>query len=464
MLLYCFEEEGLGQYSYAIGCKKKGQIAIIDPSQDIEAYLKYAVENDLIISHIFETHIHSDYASGARELALRARARLFLSGYDRKEKYEVSFPHKKMYENDFFQIGSIELKVFHTPGHTPEHISFLIYDLEVSREKPYGIFSGDVFQVGGMTDFSDPEERNPKSAKLFYLFVQRTLKNFSDELKIFPVHRFSSCHDLKMKNFLFSTLGHERKVNPFLNISLNEENFLSKFLGRKIHFPSYYIWMKASNASGEWIQHPCPTALDIHTFKKHLDFGATLIDLREACFFGKGHVPSSICIGASVKVGFWASRFVSYKKPLLLLTRHPIQIERVLRFLVHVGFNNVLGYLKGGFLHWKKRNFPIETLPELTAFQVKEMIDHRDPIKLIDVRTEIEWDCAHIKDSIHISCFDIPDHPMKISNEKFIFICSGGYRSILAASFYKQLGFPFVYHVKGGIRSWRMENLPVISL
>ena len=464
MLFHCFEEEGLGQYSYAIGCKKKEQIAIIDPSSDIKAYLNYSADNRLIISHIFETHIHSDYVSGARELALRARARLFLSGYDHKEKYEVSFPHNKMYENDLFQIGSSLLKVLHTPGHTPEHISLLIYDLQISEEKPYGIFAGDIFSVGNMEDFAhlDPEEENPKLAKLFYLFIQNGLKNFSDDLRIFPTHRSSSFSGFqKSKNSFFSTLDHEKKINPFLNASLNKEAFLSKLLKRKIHFPSYYTWMKAYNASEAQIRDSCPTAFDIHTFKKYLDLGVTLIDLREAHLFSKGYIPSSICIGASTKVGFWASRFVSYKKPLLLLTSHPLHIERILDLLAHVGLSNVLGYLKGGFLHWKKKGLPIETLPELTSPQVKKMIDRKEPIKLIDVRTALEWNRAHITDSIHISCLDIPEHPIKISNKKFIFICAGGYRSILAASFYKRLGVPFVYHMKGGISSWQMANLPV---
>ncbi|WP_420421091.1 MBL fold metallo-hydrolase [Simkania sp.] len=241
MLFQRFEEKGLAHYSYLVGCEEKGQVAVIDPRRDVEIYLEYAEKNRLVISHVFETHIHADYASGARELAKRARATLCLSGYDKGEAYEVSFAHRDCFEGDLFRLGSIELKVLHTPGHTPEHLSFLLYDLQKSSTVPTAIFSGDFLLLGtvGRPDLLGKEAAADLAKKLYHS-IQEKLKGLPDELDIFPAHGSGSFCGSGINDRPFSKLGFEKLSNPFLNPGLSEKDFVSQLLQRELPIPPYY--------------------------------------------------------------------------------------------------------------------------------------------------------------------------------------------------------------------------------
>jgi len=464
MLLERFEEKGLAHYSYAVGCEEKGQVAIIDPRRDVEVYLEYAEKNRLIISHVFETHIHADYASGARELAKRSRASLYLSGYDHGEMYEVSFSHKECLEEDFFRLGCIQLKVLHTPGHSPEHISFLLYDLKKASNIPVALFSGDFLLVGsvGRPDLLG-EENTQSLAKKLYHSIQTKLKDLPEELDIFPAHGSGSFCGSGMNQRPFSKLGFEKLSNPFLNPGLSEKDFVSQLLSRDLPIPPYFQKMKEYNSCCKRLEVPMPTPLDLQGFKKQVDLGAVVIDLRGQSAFGGGHVPSAICIGAGVKIGFWAAWCVPYHHPIVLVTDDPTHLEETVHALARVDLDQVQGYLKGGFATWKAAGLPISYIEQVTPEEMVKKAQSDSDFQIVDVRTEAEWNMSHISGAHHVPCFELAEKIKEMPPKKLIFVCAGGYRSTWAASLAKRAGYDLIGHIPGGMHAWQGASLDVTS-
>lgn len=458
MLLERFEEQGLSHYSYAIGCSEKGQIAIIDPRFDVEVYLEYAEKHDLVISHVFETHIHADYASGARHLAIRARATLVLSGYDKGEKYEIDFPHKECLEGDQFKLGSITLGVLHTPGHTPEHISFLVSEKGLNR----ALFTGDFLFVGSV---GRPDLLGDKSSRLLAGKMYRSLKekllNLPDTLEIYPAHGAGSFCGEGLGNRPFSTLGQERLTNPYLKSHLTEQEFISLILSHKLPCPNYFFRMKVYNTSGDRQRVDSPKPLNLHDFKKRVDKGDVVVDLRDQKAFSKGHIPRSICIGAGEKVGFWASEVVPYDTPILLLTSNPIHIQDTMDSLARVGLSQIGGYLQGGIETWKCGDLPLHEIPEMTPLELKQAYESHQDLKIIDVRSLGEWEMGHIPEAEHIPCSELSTSFQNPPQGMLAFICAGGYRSILAASLAKRFGCPLVAHIPGGVHAWQGAGFPL---
>ncbi len=455
MIFQRFEERGLSHYSYAVGCSEVGQIAIIDPRYDVDIYLKFAGENNLVISHVFETHIHADYVSGARYLASRTGATLVLSGYDKGEKYEVKFPHKECFDGDLFKLGKETLKVLHTPGHTPEHVSFLL----IEKEKPKALFSGDFILVGsvGYSDLT-VEKGIELLAKQLYISVSEKLKDLPNSLEIYPAHGAGSVCGERMGARASSTLGQERVSNPFLNLNITEKEFVGLVPSRTPPSPDYFFRMKVYNSTSQREQTRPPIPLEPIDFQKRLEKGGVVIDLRQQRAFCLGHVPGSICIGAGEKLGFWASAVIPYDTAILLVTPDPIHVEEAIHSLARVGLFSVEGYLKGGFEAWSQKELPLETTSEISP---KELYQERDQIHIIDVRSEGEWAGGHIANAKHIPCSELSARIKELPEGKLAFVCAAGYRSILAASLAKKLGREEVSHLPGGVLAWNSAGLPL---
>ncbi len=451
MLIERFEEKGLSHYSYAVGDAKKGEIAIIDPQFDVDIYLEYAQKHDLTISHVFETHIHADYVSGARYLADQTKAILLLSGYDKGEKYEVSFPHKECLDGEEFHLGNVTLQAVHTPGHTPEHLSFLA---QVAGE-PKALFSGDFLFVGsvGRPDLLGKEE-TIALAKRLYHSVQTKLKNLPNNLPVFPGHGAGSFCGGGMLSHPSSTLGQERLTNPFLKPKLTEKEFIDLLLARTPSRPDYFLRMKTYNSSEERKQMPTAIPLDPKAFKLELEKGAIILDLRDQKAFSKGHIPGAICIGAGVKLGFWASTTISHDTPILLVAPDPLRIDEAVRSLARVGFYQIGGYLKGGNARWQGEGFPLEVVGEVFPDQLR----FQKEVHLIDVRTPSEWANGHIEGALHIPCSELSKRLGELPEGKLLFICAGGYRSVLAASLAKKGGREEVSHLPGGMLALNFES------
>ena len=288
MIFQQFEAKGLSHFSYAVGSKEEAEIAIIDPERDIKTYISYAAENRVKISYIFETHIHADYASGARALAERTGAKLFVSAYDENQKYHYNFPHTDIKEGDKVEIGDTVIEALHTPGHTPEHISFLVYDRKRSAAQPISMLSGDFLFVGsvGRPDLLGEEDKTPL-AKQMYNSIQTKLKDLPDSLEIYPGHGAGSLCGAGMSNAQHTTLGLEREVNPYLQ-PMTEQQFVDKILSNVPMFPEYYLRMKKLNSDGAPLLESLAKtpALTPEEFAKAIKEKCTILDVRNALAFG----------------------------------------------------------------------------------------------------------------------------------------------------------------------------------
>jgi len=265
MLLERFEDKGLAHYSYALGCESAGIVAIVDPRRDVDVYREFAHHRGLRITHVLETHIHADFASGARELAECTGAELWLSAYDAGELYEVAFPHHRMHDAEALTLGNVRIEARHTPGHTPEHLAFLGFELARAPTTPAVMLSGDFLFVGslGRPDLIG-EHAKVALANALYNSVTQVLPSLPDGLEIHPAHGAGSMCGSGMSARPMSTLGFERVANPYLRAGLGRDAFVAEILGHVPPFPPYYKRMKQLNARG-------PATLDLPRGLKSID-------------------------------------------------------------------------------------------------------------------------------------------------------------------------------------------------
>src|SRR6185436_834919 len=254
MLLERFEDRGLAQYSYAVGDEAARVVAIVDPRRDVDVYVDWAAERGFTITDVLETHIHADFASGARELALRTAATLRLSAYDEDERYEVLHAHALLRDGDSVPLGAVRLQALHTPGHTPEHLTFLVYDGVRDgdvQDAPVAALTGDFLFVGalGRPDLLGEEAKHALARRLFKS-VREKLAGLPDGMEVYPGHGAGSMCGAGMSSRPFSTLGAERLANPYLDPALTEEAFVERLLAASPPLPPYYLRMKALNAAG----------------------------------------------------------------------------------------------------------------------------------------------------------------------------------------------------------------------
>lgn len=465
MILQRFDVPGLAHYSYAVGCEKTGQMAIVDPERNIERYLDFARRNGARVTHVLETHIHADYASGARELSEKTGAPVFASTYDVGETFTVAFPHTDVRDGDVFDLGSVRLKALHTPGHTPEHLAFLVYDLASHPDVPAVMLSGDFLFVGslGRPDLLG-EDQKLALARGMFRTVRDKLKGLPDSLEIMPAHGAGSMCGSGMSGEASSTLGAERLSNPYLDPTLDEDTFIKRLLGTVPVFPPYYRRMKRFNSEGH--VRPAsvlaPPALPVADFASRLEAGAVVIDTRDQVTFGAGHVPGAIGIGAGSGLAVWASWLVPYERPLLLVTRDAREAADAAAGLARVGLDGVVGHLQGGLEAWTKAGKPVAMLPQVSPRDLHRRLAGGEPITVVDVRAPGEWNAGHVEGAVHLFGGTITDHLGELPDKAapVAVMCGGGYRSTAVASVLARHGFTNLLNVTGGMGAWMQQGLP----
>ncbi|HEV8238690.1 MAG TPA: rhodanese-like domain-containing protein [Thermoanaerobaculia bacterium] len=470
MLLERFEDRGLAHYSYAVGDEGARKVAIVDPRRDVDVYVNWAAGRGYTIASVLETHIHADFASGARELAARTGATLHLSAYDEGERYEVAFPHQAMREGDAVELGKVRLVALHTPGHTPEHLTFLVVDSARSATVPIAALTGDFLFVGalGRPDLLGEEAKHGLARALFRS-VREKLAGLPDGLEVYPAHGAGSMCGAGMSSRPFSTLGFERIANPFLDPQLGEAAFVDKILAAAPPFPPYYLRMKELNAAGPPLLGSLPGLDPIAAprFRELAEDGEhVVIDLRDQLAFGGGHLPRALGIGVDGgSLSTWAGWLVPYEQPLLLVAAEPADVEPAVRALVRVGLDGVEGWLEGGMERWIERGFPLETLPQLS---VRELAAQRDSAAgngaaptVLDIRADSEWSQGHVAGAHHLMGGFVPQRLDEVPEGPLAVMCGGGYRSTAVASFLRRAGRDNVINVTGGMGAWKRAGLPL---
>lgn len=456
-------EEGLAQASYVLGCQASGDAIVIDPRRDIEDYLEIAEKEGLTIKYVTETHIHADFLSGSRELAAATGAEMLLSDEGGPD-WQYQFPHTGLRDGDTFWVGNLEFQILHTPGHTPEHISFLLTDTP-SGDNPIMIFTGDFVFVGdvGRPDLLEEaaglaNTKEPGARQMFH-----SLKKFTalpDYVQVWPGHGAGSACGKALGAVPSSTVGYEKLVNWALQID-DEDAFVQELLAGQPEPPRYFAMMKKLNKGGPEVLGgvPHPARLPLVRFQKLLDAGVTLVDTRDKFAFAGGHIPGSLNIQDNADFSTWAGWMLDYDEPFMLVASDN-RIEDLTKALIRIGLDNTIGYIPD-LTYWSMSGHELETLDQITAQELFERYA-RDGLYIIDVRNQNEYDESHIPGAIKIQAGQIPDHLDLIPTDKPIVVhCLSGDRSSVAASYLLSKGFKNVINLTGGIRCWWEAELPL---
>ncbi|MEC3880321.1 MBL fold metallo-hydrolase [Parapedobacter sp. 10938] len=463
---YFFErvyDESLAQVSYVIGDLNTGDAIVIDPRRDIDVYLKIAETNHLKITKIAETHIHADFLSGSRELAAATNAELLLSDEGGPD-WQYQFPHLGLRDGSLITIGMVELKVMHTPGHTPESITFLVRDTEISTA-PQRAITGDFILVGdvGRPDLLEKSAGHVGSqeiaAKQLYASIQQFSK-LPDDLEIWGGHGAGSFCGKNLSTIPHSTLKEEKQFNKAFQFKNDESEFVTYILDGQPAPPKYFAVMKQLNRVERplLIQIPIHPMLDQPAFQKSIDNNLLIIDTRSKEEVAEGHVSGSLHIENGKSWSTWIGSLVGYEQQIVLVTDEG-QTEELTRKLMRIGMDNIYGFVTD----LEKMNIELEKSDLVNIEELKKHLDNKD-VQIIDVRTEGEYNAGHIKGVENIVLTTLEENVDRIRKDKPIIVhCQSGVRAAMAYSILKRNGIQNVRVYQGGINEWTETEYQLVQ-
>jgi hydroxyacylglutathione hydrolase len=453
------QTEGLAEISYLIGDDEEASAAVFDPRADVEIYIELARAKNVAITHIFETHIHADLVSGARELCSRVEsARIYVS-HEGGAKY--GFENEIVRDGDKFSFGSVLITARHTPGHTPEHISYLLADAG-HPEIPWGVLSGDSLFVNsaGRPDLLGEKETTNLAAQQFHTLHDFYMK-LPDSVIIYPAHGSGSPCGAEIGDRLNSTIGYERPLNPFLQFK-DVESFTRFAVATAPPVPRYYPLMKKVNAEGPEVLGGLPRVpgLPPKAFKKAIeDKSAILIDTRSMLAFGSAHIPGAINIGGSPMLSIWAGSLLDPTQPILLVLENDNDLDEIVRLFIRTGFSKFAGYLVGGMKAWDNAGYPFDQVKQLSVHHLNKKDAQW---QILDVRSTREWNGGHIPGARHVFLAELRQRVSELDEKRPIAVyCATGYRASIAASILKAEGFADVSNVPGSWHAWKEAKYPV---
>ncbi|HUG12006.1 MAG TPA: MBL fold metallo-hydrolase [Opitutaceae bacterium] len=453
LIFECIQTEGIAELSYLVGDDSEGVAALFDPRADVDCYLQLAREKQVSITHIFETHIHADLVSGARELCARVEtAKIFVS-HEGGARY--GFDHEKILAGDTFKLGSILITVRHTPGHTPEHISFTLAE-KSHPDAPWGVLTGDSLFVSsaGRPDLLGNAQAKKLAEQQFYTLRDFYLK-LDDGVIVYPGHGAGSPCGADIGDRLSSTIGYERRFNAFLQFQ-DVKSFSDYALSTAPPAPTYYPRMKKLNAKGPEVHGNLPKVpgLPPKFFKEAIeDEDNVLVDTRMMLAFGGGHIKGALSIGGSPMLSIWAGWLLEADKPILLVLESDKKLDEVVRLFLRTGYTKFAGYLVGGMTAWNNAGFPLDEVGQMTVHEIKA---RGKKLQLLDVRAPDEWKGGHIPNARHIFLGDLRGKLGELSKSKPTAVyCDSGYRASIATSILKQEGFGCVCNVPGSWQAWK---------
>ena len=470
MLLRRFYDDKLAQASYMVGCQATGEALVVDPNRDVETYLAAAAEEEMTIRWVSETHIHADYLSGSRELAARVGARLLLSG-DAPPEWRYGFAEQDgarvVHDGDELKLGNIRIRILHTPGHTPEHISFMITDGAAS-DAPMGVLTGDFVFVGdvGRPDLLEKaagvKDTMEQGARVLYRSLTR-FRELPAYLQLLPGHGAGSACGKALGSMPSSTLGYERLVNWAFQCE-TEDDFVAQVLRDQPEPPRYFAQMKRMNRDGPPLLNglPRPPRLAPAHLATVLEGGDPVVDTRSRERFAAGHVPGTLNVPLTRSFPNWCGWFLPYDRPIHLIADGPEQVREAVRDLVLIGLDRVVGWFDGGALDaWSTERGELGSY-EVTDWAAAERSMREDGAVLVDVRNQTEWDEAHAPGARHIHLGYLRGRAEELPKDRPILLyCRTGARSGIAASVLRAEGFADVANVDGGITDRIARGLPV---
>ncbi|HMA05171.1 MAG TPA: MBL fold metallo-hydrolase [Methanomicrobiales archaeon] len=443
---------GLAHNSYLVG--SGGEAAVIDPRRDIDVYLDIAREEDLRITHVFETHRNEDYVIGSLELARATGCEIHHGG---RLDFGYGSPVR---EGDSFRVGTLELRILETPGHTEESISLVLLDTEVSGT-PLMVFTGDALFAGevGRTDFYP--DRMEQVAGELHDSLHRKILPLGDGVIICPAHGGGSVCGADISDLPWTTIGYERETSPILR--LERGAFIRKKVAERHHYPAYFSMMEKLNHEGSpplaWplflLNLTVPSVAELR--KK----GAQVVDIRSPASFAGGHLPGSLHVwreGLSAFIGY----YLNYDDPIVVVDDFNEDLVEVRREFARLGYDNLAGCLEGGFMAWAKAAEPVGRVTSWTVHDLKAHLG--DPsLFLLDLRDEPNYrKHGHLPGAHQVYAGEFPSFICKVPEDMdIVCFCDAGYKSSIAASLLLRAGFTRVTVVLGSMAAWEKAGYPV---
>ena len=459
-------DKSLAQASYFIGCQKEGVAAVIDAKRDVDTYLEIAKANNMVITHIFETHIHADFLAGSRELAKLTGAKLYLSD-EGGPGWEYEFAHEGLKDGDKVKVGNLTIDVMHTPGHTPESISFLLTDNPASKE-PVMFFTGDFVFVGdiGRPDLLEKAAgmmgTKEAGAKDMYESIKK-FESLPDFLQVWPGHGAGSACGKALGAVPSTTVGYEKNRNWAFQYAGNEAGFVQYLLEDQPEPPKYFAMMKKLNKVDRPLLTEVPklTKISADVLKENMAKGMKLLDARNKTEFAAGYIPGSINIQGNNSFATWAGWFLKYDESFMLLADES-QLDDLTRKLMRIGLDNIFGYVPSTSVYTDAGG-SLDNVNNISLEETKKLINNNG-VQVVDLRGASEYKTAHIAKAENIFVGTLPDHLDEVSKDKKVIIhCQSGDRSSIAYSILAKNGFTNIVNFSGGMNEWVNEGEPAVS-
>jgi glyoxylase-like metal-dependent hydrolase (beta-lactamase superfamily II) len=454
----------LAHASYIIGDEETGTAAVVDPQRDIDQYISFAAEHELEIKHVFLTHLHADFVAGHLELRNRAGATIYLGA-----AAKAGYAFTPVRDGDILEFGRVRLKVMETPGHTPESISIVVYDLNISDSQPNAVLTGDTLFIG---DVGRPDLRAAlgwsatELGGMLFDSVHAKLLALPDQILVYPAHGAGSLCGKALSKEMVSTLGEQRRSNYALQ-PMSKEEFIYVVTADQPEAPAYFNYDAVLNSQERptldqaLAREMNPLTLDA-VLALQAD-GAQILDTREAGEFASAHLLGSINIGLVGQYATWAGTVLDRNHPIVIIADPGRENESAIR-LGRIGFDHVAGYLQNGLQSLESRPELIAFTDRLSAQYAAELLSSNQPPLAIDVRAPREREQKHIAGSLSLPLNRLMENITTLPKSRpLIVYCAGGYRSSIAASLLQGSGFETVSEIAGGITAWEAAKLPVVA-
>jgi hydroxyacylglutathione hydrolase len=449
--------EGLGHQSYLIADETSGVAAVIDPRRDIAPYLEATSRAGVQITHIFETHVHNDYVSGARELAVRVGATIVTAA-----EAHVLYEHHPVRDGDQVRVGELTFGVLATPGHTPAHVSYTLH--QPGQPQPTAVFTGGSMLVAsaGRTDLAGPALTLTLTRQQYHT-LHRLLETLPEQVLVYPTHGAGSfCGATSAEPpARHTTIGQERVVSPAAHAP-DEAAFVRQQLAGYGVYPRYYAYMRDINLRGPRILSGVPPlpSLSPQAVQQEMGQGIPLIDGRSREAFAREYIPGSLNIELDAEFSTYVGWLLPFNAPLMLLLEDEAGRLEAVTQLIRIGYEQFHGYLEGGIAAWKAAGFTTDSFERIDVAEFSRRWQQEEWLAVLDVRDAQEWQSGHIPGSQHIHIGDLMHHLNELPLEEPIAtICRSGHRAAMAASMLAAFGRTPIA-VQGGLPDWITRGLP----
>ncbi len=431
----------LGNSSFLVADVEHGVGLVVDPLRDVERYLQIADDRNIKLTHALDTHLHNDFVSGRRELAAEVGANI-----------DELAPGAEL------TVGDLTLRAIHTPGHTPDHKSYLLTE----GGRPHALFSGGAVMLGGIarTDLFGPHLAVHLALDALST-LQVRLRGLPDDVRVFPTHGSGSFCGTGGRSGHETTLGYERETSPLFQIT-EVMPFLARVLSQG-RYPAYYRDMAAINRTGApLIGRTLPTLTELNATQvaKLIDEGAAVVDVRRGRDYDRGHIPGSYSVGLSGSVSAWVGWLIDRGRQIVLAGGTHNDHREAQVQLLRIGFDNIAGALDGGVEAWQSSGRELSAFKTVDVEDMAEWVLSAEPMTIIDARDEHEWTQSHVPGAIHMYVPDIPHRADEVPHEAPVAVhCASGYRAGIAASLLEQAGLTRIIHVNGPFSDWDRLHL-----